>query len=164
VLNPAHLHIAINHVPVILTPLVLFVLLYAAWRRDDGAARVALGIGVADAVSVLGAYFTGDGAKAIVRHSTDAAGATPDTIRTYIDHHENAALTASVLVGMLGLTALWSLWRSQRPAAVPRGLVWTALVLAFVSAMAMAWTAYLGGEIRHPEARPGFVVPPAAES
>lgn len=162
-LNLAHLHIVINHVPVILTPVALCILAYAAWRRSDAVARVALGVAAVAAVSAGGVYLTGDPAEAIVTHIPDAAGATRDAVRMLVHQHQDAALWAGIIVGLLGLLALWSLWQYRRETTLPRWTVTTALVLAAFGTAVMARTAYLGGQIRHPEARPGFVAPPQSE-
>jgi hypothetical protein len=149
----AHLHLLINHVPIIGTALGLLLIAIAAWRRDDPLARVALAFFVGCALSALPAYLTGDGAK-------DAVKNLPGVTKELIGHHSDIALIASIVAGVFGAFALWALWRYRRPAILPPMIVRATIGGAFVVAGLMAYTGLLGGEIRHTEVRPGYV--PAA--
>lgn len=148
----AHVHLLLNHIPIIVTALGLLVLAIAMVKRGDDLARVAFWFFVGGAVSALPTYLTGDPAEHAVE---DMPGVTPALIHA----HEDAAVWAAIIVGVLGVFALWALWRYRRPAALPAWVVRTALVISLFGATAMARTGLLGGEIRHTEVRPDFVAP-----
>lgn len=150
-----HLHLLLNHLPIIITGLGLLLIAIAAWRRDDYLARVALSFFVLSALSALPTYFTGNGAEHAIK-------GLPGVTREIIHKHEDIALFAAIGVGVLGVFALWALWRYRRPTTVPVGVVRVTLAGALVATGLMAYTGLLGGQIRHTEVRPGFV--PAADS
>ena len=82
--------------------------------------------------------------------------------RVLIGQHEDIALIAAIVVGLLGVLSLWALWRYRRAATLPRRVGAAALVLSLAGSGLMAWTGPLGGEIRHTAVRPGLVMPPSA--
>lgn len=149
-----HLHLLLNHLPIIVTALGLLLIAIAVWRRDDYLARVALAFFVGGALSALPTYLTGDGAENAVKN-------LPGVTKTLIEQHSDIALIAAIVVGVLGAFALWALWRYRRPAILPAMIVRATVVGAVVGAGLMAYTGLLGGQIRHTEVRPGYV--PTAE-
>jgi uncharacterized membrane protein len=152
-----HLHLLLNHLPIIITALALVLVAIAAWRRDDYLARIALAFLVGGALSALPTYLTGSGAEHAVIN-------LPDVSREMIEQHEDIALIAALVVGALGVLSAWALWRYRRPAIVPPMIVRTLLAGAIIGASLMAYTGLLGGQIRHSEVRPGFVPPVVSHS
>jgi uncharacterized membrane protein len=152
VYSAAHLHLIINHLPIIITGLGLLLIAIAAWRRDDYLARVALSFFVLSALSALPTYLSGEAAEHIVEK-------LPGVTKEIIERHQDIALISASVIGVLGAFALLVLWRYRRPATVPVGVVRLTLAGALVATGLMAYTGLLGGEIRHTEVRPGFVAP-----
>jgi uncharacterized membrane protein len=148
-----HLHLLLNHLPIIVPGVALALVAVAAWRRDDYLARVALAVLVAGAVTALPSYLTGDGAEHAVK-------GLPGVSRDIIEKHSDMALVAAIALGLLGAFALWSLWRFRRRRPLPRTIVVTTLVGTAVATALMAYAGLLGGQIRHTEVRPGFVAAP----
>ena len=147
-----HLHLLLNHLPIIITGLALVLVAIAAWKGDDFLARVALSFLIGGALSTLPSYFTGEGAEDAVRN-------LPDVSRDLIEQHQDIALVSALVIGALGVLAAWTLWRYRRPAVVPRMIVRCVVAGAIVGTALMAYTGLLGGQIRHSEVRPGFVPP-----
>jgi uncharacterized membrane protein len=151
-MNPAHLHLMFNHVPVVGVMLLLPLLVWAVYRQSLELVRFALAAFVGIALAALAVYLTGEPAEEVVEHLPGVAGAA-------VEAHEGAALVSLGLAVALGVLGLFGLWRMRAIATVPGGLAWASLAGAVVVALSMAWTANLGGLIRHPEAARGFVAP-----
>jgi len=154
-MNWAHIHLLLNHVPVLGTVFGLGLLAYAITRRSDPLKRAALNVFVAVALVALPVYFTGEPAEEVVE---DAAGVSPGTI----DAHEDSALMSLIGVEVLGVVALTGLVIARRGRPVSAKITGVTLAVSLATAIAMAWTANLGGRIRHPEIGPG-AQPAAAE-
>jgi uncharacterized membrane protein len=149
----AHVHLLLNHVPIIVTALALLLLAVALWRDDDTLVRTGLVFLVGGALSALPTYLTGESAE----HAVEKM---PGVTEELIDKHQDIALIAAIVLGVLGVAALWAIWRYRKPARIPRQLAVALLAATVVSAGLMAYTGLLGGQIRHTEIRPGFVAPP----
>ena len=147
-----HLHLLLNHLPIIVTSLALLLVAVAASRGNDYLARVALAFFIGGALSALPSYLTGEGAEEAVE---DLAGVSRDLI----ERHQDIALVSALVIGALGVLAAWALWRYRRSATMPRIIVRGMLVGGIVGASLMAYTGLLGGQIRHSEVRAGFVAP-----
>ena len=157
-MNPAHLHLLVNHFPIIGTYLALPLLVIAAWRRADRGALLAVVLVLAiSGATAVAANLTGDPAESRVE-------SLPSVSKHWIDEHSERADYATVVavvtaVGAIGLLA-WAMRRGETPLA---GLA----VLGFlttISAGAMAWTGLAGGQIHHGELRaPGDNTSNAAE-
>jgi uncharacterized membrane protein len=145
-MNWAHLHLLLNHVPVLGTLFGLALLLYAVLRRNEGLKRVALGACTLVALMALPTYFSGEPAEEVVEHS---AGVSEPAIES----HEDAALGALAGVEVLGLVALVGLFLSRGGRALPANVARAAVLVAILTAGLMARTANLGGQIRHAEIR-----------
>ena len=144
-MNGVHMHLLVNHLPVIGSIFAILMLIWSLIRKNTELARAALGLFVIAAVTGLAAYFTGEPAE---HAAEEIAGVT----RSAIHAHEESAELATVLLGGYGAFALGALlYLRMRAAVFPRKLVMLALVLSFVPAGAMGWTANQGGKIRHPE-------------
>ena len=150
--STAHLHLLINHFPIIVPPIALVFLAVAWLRRSEFAARAGLALLVAGAFFALPSYLTGDGAEDAVRRA-------PGVTRDIIHQHSSAALIGALALGALGIVALWALWRYREPLLLPRPLMVGALVASAATSLLMAWVGLLGGAIRHTEVRAD---PPAA--
>ena len=90
-----HLHLALNHLPVIGTPCLLALLLWAWRRRQNETLRLALWLFVLLAAVSIGIKFTGDFANA-------AVGKNPGFDHAIIDRHEQAADQATTSVFTMG--------------------------------------------------------------
>jgi uncharacterized membrane protein len=150
--NVAHLHIAINHVPVILIPAAFVILAVGAWRRSEAVFRTGIVVAWAGVVFGLAAYLTGDPAADLVMAAEKAQEKTLDPLVGEHDASASWALGSAVLVAAAGVWA----WRKK---GLGREVTVPLLVLTALSTAILGRTALLGGRIRHPEARAGFVAP-----
>jgi uncharacterized membrane protein len=143
-MNPAHIHLVLNHIPLFgaLAAAVLFVV--ALLRRQQGLARGGLVVAVLTAIVGLVVYLTGEPAEELVEN-------LPGVSEAVLESHEEIALVATVVLGVYGLLALGGLvaFRHGVTMRVTRIL----MVLSLVPLAAIAYTAYLGGQVRHSEIR-----------
>jgi hypothetical protein len=144
-MNAVQVHLMLNHVPV-LAPLLAAVLVAVGMTfRSQPILRVAFGLLVFGALMALPVYLTGEPVEDVVE-------GLPGVTEPGIDRHEAAALWSLILLGGLGLTAAVGM-TIHRTRPLPRGLVGVVLAGSLVVAGHMAWTAHLGGQIRHTELR-----------
>ena len=141
--NSAYLHILINHVPVIGTGMVLFVLLYGMIRRSDEIKKLALILMILTAIVTIFVYTSGEKTGQIVE---GISGVNEDFISP---HGEFAdwSFKASTVVGIVAL-ALFIIYRKKH---LPMGMVILFFVLVLGVNGMMAWTSHLGGKINHLE-------------
>jgi uncharacterized membrane protein len=147
-MNPAHLHLILNHLPVLGTAFGLAILAFGLWKKNEAIKRLALATLVIIALSAIPAYLTGEPAEDVVK-------GLPGVAMSLVERHEEAAGVALGGVLALGALALAGLviFRGQRPVANWFGLL--TLLAAVVVTGLMAYTANLGGQVHHPEIRSG---------
>ncbi len=149
-MNWAHVHLIVNHFPVVTAILGLPLFLVALLRKSDVLRGAALAIFVAAGVLAAPAYFTGEPAEERIGH-------LPGVKEDDIDRHEEAAEIAAIVVGVQGFVALVALLLQRRTHGLPAPIAATLLVLSVASAVLMARAANRGGMIRHSEIRPTSV-------
>ncbi len=149
-----HLHLLLNHVPVIGTVILLLLFAGALLRRSGELMRAALVLSVLLGVVALGAFFTGEPAQ-------NGLEGYPGVAERSISAHEDAAEIALTSIEVLAVLSLVGLvvWRKQP--AVPGWFAAVVVFVALVTSGAMGWTANLGGKIRHTELGGG--APPATQ-
>ena len=145
-MNWAHVHLLINHIPVLGTLFGALLLVFGIVKKNEEIKRVSLGIFVIIAVAALPVYFTGEPAEEIVEH-------LPGVDESILEEHEESALISFIAVGILGIFAIGTLWRYRRVDTIPNRFVIAGLILSIIVFGLMAWTADLGGKIRHSEIR-----------
>lgn len=150
-MSEVHIHLLLNHVPVIGVFGAMLVLGIGIVKRSQDVMRVGLGLVVLVAVASLVVYLTGEPAEHLVER-------LPGISKTALEAHEDAAFYATVVALLLGVAVAAGLL-VYRNRTVPLWLaVWT-LLLSLVSAGVTAWTAGLGGQIRHSEIRQESAAP-----
>ncbi len=147
VVNWAHVHLLINHVPVIGVAFTIVLLLIGMARSSEELKKVSLVFFAALAVFTVLVFMTGSPAAKEVRN-------LPEVSAAIIHRHSNAALISTIALGILGFLSLGALFLSRGGRAVPARVGWALVFLALVVQGLMAWTANLGGQIRHTEIRP----------
>ena len=142
----AHIHLALNHVPVIGLLIALLLLAVATLRRSTELTRISYSLLVLLAATAMVVYLTGEPAEELIEN-------LPGFSEALVEQHEEVALIATIGIVVLGLVALVGLirFRARRiaPAWYGRGVLLLALLMGGV----MVWTANLGGQIRHSEIR-----------
>lgn len=152
-----HLHLLLNHVPVIGTVLTALLLAWALLRRSSELGKVSLGLLGLLAVVAIVVYLTGEPAEERVE-------GLPGISEPIMERHEEIALVATIVMGAVGALALGALAAFRRR-PLPHGVTALALVATLGTAGVMGYTANLGGQIRHSEIRPDGVArtqPPAS--
>ena len=147
-MNPAHLHIILNHIPVIGIPIAAAVLTYGVIRGSEEVKRVGLIVFIVMAVITIPAYLAGKEAEDVVEH---LAGVDDDIIHT----HEDAATIGLIVTSILGVISAVALAISF---FVGRLIAPIMIVVLLTSLGVSGWlgrVANLGGKIRHTELRNG---------
>lgn len=142
-MNPVHLHLMLNHLPVVGALFALLLLSWAILRSSEELKKVALGAFVIVAALSIPAYLTGEPAEELAEN-------IPGVMESVMEPHEDSAKIAFALILAVGAVALGGLL-VLRKKAVPQWFATSVLVLALAAAGALVWTANLGGKIRHPE-------------
>lgn len=145
-MNGAQLHMLVNHLPVLGTAFGAALVAAGLLLRKDDVAKAGLWALVLAALSALPAYFSGEEAEEVVEH-------LPGVLEPLIHDHEELAEKALAAALIMGGTAAGALWRLRTAATrVPLAV---ALAFSLPVLGLMAYTAHLGGLIRHSELRPG---------
>jgi hypothetical protein len=147
-MDAAHLHLMVNHIPILGTIIVALLLGWGLLKRSRELMRTALGAAVIVALLSYPVFLTGGRAE-------DQVGDLPWATERLIENHEEQAEIALVAMLATGVLAAAALWLSRGGRPVPKiasGGVVAALAL---SAGLCGWAALSGGVIRHDEIRSG---------
>ncbi len=147
-MDAVHLHLVLNHVPILGTIFGLVLFVFGLMRREAVLVKAGLVVFVVSGLTAGAAYLTGEPAEARVEHLAGISEAA-------LEAHENAGFYALISAGVLGLFALSGLLFFGKQ--LPRSITVTVVILALVVSGMMVWTANLGGQIRHAEIRPDAV-------
>ena len=156
-MNAAHLHLLVNHLPIVGFAMG-FVLLCATIVRsgDRGMFLASVLVLVISGGGALAAKITGEPAEKVVQYLEDVPQALIET-------HEGAAKVATILAAITSLLALVlcvvTLRREGRIGILPLSLL---LLATAVTCAAMTWVGATGGKIRHSEIREAASIAPAA--
>ncbi len=155
-MNSVQMHLALTHVPVILSFVGLTMLVVAFFIKNTPLTKTSYILLLVAGVAALPVFFSGEGTE-------DAIETLPGISDAIIERHEEVAKLAMISIAAAGLLALAGLFtfRWQIAARVFRTVV---LLLAIVSGGLMAQTAHLGGQIRHTEIRNGVALQNANET
>lgn len=151
-MNSSQVHLALTHMPVILSLVGLVVLVVAMWKRNDTLTKTAFYLLLFAGLSAIPVFLTGEGAE-------EAVERLPGVSETVIEEHEDLAKFAFAVVSAAALLSLAGLLLYGQ-AGIRRWIRPLVLLLALVTAGILVVTAHLGGQVRHTEIRPGFT--PAA--
>ncbi len=142
-----HLHLALNHIPVLGTPFLLCFLLWSWQKGQSATIRFCVEMFAMLALASIAIKFTGDFAAEQIPPS-------PEFEKRLIDRHEQSADQATTGVFVMGVAAVVSLLLSRGGRPLPKWSLPLIAALALATCLLMARTAQLGGHIRHPEIRP----------
>jgi hypothetical protein len=146
-MNAVHVHLILNHVPVVGVLLGAVVLAGALVRRHPGLQHFALWLLIAMGVLIVPTYLSGESAEEIVEPAIVDAAA-------WIEPHEEAAGFAGFMTVLTAAAAAATLAYGRGHSELPRRLVIVTIVVALLASAALARTATLGGFISHTEIRP----------
>ncbi len=154
--SAAHLHLLLNHIPVIGIPIIGVLLVLAVAMKQQALVRIALGFTVVLALFTLPVYLSGEPAEEIVED-------LPGVPHAVLEEHEEIAKVTFVATEVLGALALLGLALAWKRDRVSKPLVYGSLVLVLIASGLLARTAYLGGQIRHTEIRETLQLLPSQE-
>ena len=145
-MNTTHLHLILNHIPVLGAAGGLGLLAFALWRHSEAIKRTALGILIIAALFAIPVFLTGEPAE-------DGVKGLPGVSKLLIEQHEEAASVALGGALVIGALALLGLIWFRGPRLIPAWFSLVTLMGALIVSGLMGWTASLGGQVRHTEIR-----------
>ena len=145
-MTDVHLHLLLNHLPILGSLFALVLGIYGAARRQPAVVRAAFLALIVTGVGSFAATRTGEGAE-------DAVEELPGVSEALIHEHEEAAELANYAAIALALLALGVLVWRRRDAEIGTAPTAAILLSALVVFGLMARTGNLGGQIRHTEIR-----------
>jgi len=149
-MNLPHVHLLLNHIPIIGTLITLGLFLVSLVAKRDDMKQISLALFALIALMAIPAYMSGSGAQQALQESTEISTATIET-------HQGAAFIAFIFMEITGLFSLMGLWRFSRTAKNPwesgpaRFNLLAVLLLAIATSGLMSVAGNTGGEIRHEE-------------
>jgi len=144
-MNFAHLHLLLNHFPIIGTMVGLGLFLVSFVGKNEDLRRSSYIVFAACALLAIPAFLTGYGAQIMIKG--------PNMSDALIARHQGSAMLSFWFMEALGGLSLAALWRSQRPNHTPQWNVFAVLVFGLLTVGLMARTGNTGGDIHHAEVR-----------
>ena len=152
-MNFAHLHLLLNHAPIIGIPLCLLFLSYGLWSKNKSLQTFSLILLVGFAALALPVFLTGEPAEDIIE-------SIPGVTESVIEPHEEVGQLAMLLSLATGAAALLALWFRKND-KLKTIFISGVLALGILATGLLLRTGFLGGQIRHTEIRPDFQTPPS---
>ncbi|ESU22864.1 hypothetical protein FEDK69T_17670 [Flavobacterium enshiense DK69] len=151
-MNDAHLHLVLNHLPIIIPIIGLLVMLGGFIFRSEAVKQTAYFIFILGAITTFPTFKTGGGAKEVVEHLQGVE-------KKFIKTHIQAAKTFAMLSYALGVFSLLGIWANYKQKSFSNILSIATMVFSIIVLFFAKQTGTTGGEIRHLEIRKDFKPP-----
>jgi len=145
-MNDAHLHLVVNHFPIIGTILGLGILVSGIVIKNNAIKNTAYVVFGVVAIFAFLSMATGEGAEEIVEDM-------PNIGKLIIHEHEEMAEKLAVVLYVLGIVSLIGLYTNFKNNSKATIISYIAVVIASFGALLAQQTGTTGGEIRHTEIR-----------
>jgi uncharacterized membrane protein len=154
-MNLAHVHLLLNHFPIIGGLIAFGLLLLGMAGKSDDLKRASLAVWLGIALLTIATYVSGNGAEEAVCKAANAEDPCleRDVSKALIQAHESAALSGFALMELTGAFAWLGLWQFRRIRSIPGWNQTAVALLSLATLLLMARASNAGGEIRHPEIR-----------
>ncbi|MCF8320196.1 MAG: hypothetical protein K9I35_03175 [Flavobacterium sp.] len=145
-MNDAHLHLLVNHFPIIGTIFGLGILITGMLLKNNSVKNTAYILFIVAAIFSAFSMGTGEGAEELVED-------LPNIGKQIIHEHEEIAEKFAIIMYATGLLALLSLYTSITSHRLAKSISFITLALALLAAVFAKSVGTTGGEIRHTEIR-----------
>jgi uncharacterized membrane protein len=145
-MNDAHLHLLVNHFPIVGTIFGLGILIAGLILKNNAVKNVSYVIFIVTAIFALIGMSTGEGAEEIVEDM-------PNVGKQIIHEHEEFAEKLALVLYVLGVVSLFGLYANLKNYSKAKLIPYLALVIAIVGVALAKSVGTSGGEIRHTEIR-----------
>lgn len=145
-MNDAHLHMVVNHFPIIGTILGLGILIGGLIFKNNSIKNTAYCLFIVAALFSFASMNTGEGAEEMAEN-------LPDVTHQIIHEHEEAAEKLALVLYLLGAISIAGLYMNIKKNAKANIVSFLALTVAAVGVFLAQQTGTTGGEIRHTEIR-----------
>lgn len=149
-MNLPHIHLLLNHWPVIGAFIGLGLCLLAMITKSEDLKQGTYALFALLALLSIPTYLSGNAAEQAIRN-------LPELPKELVESHEGAAIMAFLAIeitGMFALVGLWQFSRAAKNTAGSRSASWVTtavLIFSVITAGLMAVAGNTGGDIRHPE-------------
>ena len=147
-----HVHVMLNHIPVIALGIGVFLMAYGLLRRQSQVLGLGFFLAVVCALLMLVVSETGEEAAHSFKKGALAKLIDPASLELIEAHEERAEKAEPVVygAGIVSLLGLLSLWK-VKDFSGKLGIL--AVIAGTVGVGMQLWAADAGGKIRHPEFR-----------
>jgi uncharacterized membrane protein len=145
-MNDAHLHMVVNHFPIIGTIFGLGILIFGIFLKNNSLKNTAYFLFIIAAVFGFLSMNTGEGAEEIVEDF-------PNIGKKIIHEHEEIAEKLALVLYALGLVSIIGLYLTIKNNAKANLVSYLAVIIAVVAVFLGKQVGTSGGEIRHTEIR-----------
>ncbi len=146
-MDSIHLHLILNHIPVLGAIFSLGLFAWAFVRRSEEIKRLALVVVLFTGASAGPVYLTGEESEDAFEKQSGKSS------EQFLEAHEDAAKIALILALGTGALAAGILFFGLHKGEIPDWGARSTAVLTLVLVGSMAYTANLGGKAAHPEIR-----------
>lgn len=142
-MNPIHVHLLMNHFPILGTLFGIGVLVYGSLKKNEEICRLALWVFVLSSLAAVPTYFSGEKAEHLVKPMFNLSEA-------FIERHEEAGELGFALACVLGLLSAGGLfyYRGQR---LGSRFLTVCMLVAMACGAALVRAGGYGGLLRHSE-------------
>jgi len=155
--NPAHWHLIVNHFPIVIPFIAVFILAMGFLYQSNTVKNVALAIFILGAISTFIASNTGEKAEHFLEHGHNISH------KLVHEHEENTELLMFWSIG-IGLFSILGLWMYKSGKVWVNNLYWIILIGALPLFYFGKNAGTSGGMITHTEIRdPGMPIDTTSE-
>src|SRR5262245_25556960 len=147
-MNLAHFHIVVNHIPSLGSIAGLALLAAGIYRKDEVIKQFAYTVLVLITMAVLPTYISGAEAQRIVAKN-------PSYSAGMIQLHQNMAMITLLLMTFAGMFAWFGIWEYRRHKRSASLTTMATLITTTAAVVLVLETASIGGKISHSEIREG---------
>ena len=145
-MNDAHLHLVVNHFPIIGTIFGLGILIVGMILKNNSVKTVAYVLFIIAAIFAAFSMSTGEGAEELVEDM-------PNIGKQIIHEHEELAEKFALVLYAMGALSLVSIYFSIKKISLLKYTTIITLLLALIGVFLAQKVGTSGGEIRHTEIR-----------
>jgi uncharacterized membrane protein len=145
-MNEAHLHMVVNHFPIIGSIFGLGILVISLIIKNKSVQNVAYGLFILSALFGAISMATGEGAEEIAEN-------LPDVTHQIIHEHEEMAEKLAILLYALGSLSILGAYLDNKKHPLSKFVTYVVLIISVGTVFFAVQTGTTGGEVRHTEIR-----------